>query len=528
MMALVEEVGELVGADGWRLVVEHAPDGILLTAPDGRVLAANPAACELLGRTEREICEEGRNGLVVANEALARMLTERAQTGKTAGILTMRRKDGATFLAEAASTVFESGRGEHWTSLSFRDVTEAERGRRMLEILADAGRVLARSLDLDETLKSVTDLVVPKLADVCTVDLVEPDGIRRAAVAHRDPTRAGDIARDHRRVVKPNATNGVDYVVRTGEPSCIFELTDDWLKRATLDDAHYRQARSLGVRSFVTVPLVVETKVIGALTLMSDGGVPNFGEADLSLAQALGALAATAIDNAHRHREAIEARRLRDEVLGTVAHDLRGPLNAIQLTAAVLARRSPGEELDTIRRAVRRADILIQDLLVAAKAESGTIPLELHDEDVQTILDEVEVLHRPLAAQKSLQLAVALEGETRAIRCDRHRVVQMLSNLVSNAIKFTPEQGSVTLRCRVEPERIVLSVVDTGAGIRPEDLPFVFDRFWQGAHSRRVGAGLGLAISQGIARAHGGDIRVESVLQRGTTFTVVLPIVKAG
>jgi PAS domain S-box-containing protein len=525
-MGLVEHLDALEGEDYFRLVVEHAPDGILITAPDGRLLAANPAACALLGRTEEEVLAAGRAGVVVEDAAFESLLAERERRGAAHGILTLRRRDGSTFLADTASTVFLTKRNEAWTSLRFRDVTETERARRALEILAEAGRSLGRSLDLDETLRSLTDLVVPRIADVCTVDLEEADGIRRAAVAHRDPSRVPDFEDVRRRTINPTATNGVDYVLRTGRPSCVFELTDEWLRIATVGRTHFEQARALGITSFVSVPLLLQSRVIGALTIMSDGRVPSFGGSDVSLAAAIAAVAASAIDNAHRHADAIEARRLRDEVLSIVAHDLRGPLNAIQLTTEVLRRTSGGahaRELETIRRAIRRADMLIEDLLVAAKAEGGAIPIERHDEDARSLLEEVAVLHRPLAREKKLHFEVVIESEPGRVSCDRHRIVQMLSNLVGNAIKFTAEGGSVTLRSQSEAARFVVSVTDTGAGIPRQELPFVFDRFWQGARAHRVGAGLGLAISQGIARAHGGIITVESEVQRGTTFTVVLP-----
>lgn len=144
-----------------RVVIEHAPDGILLTAPDGRIFTANPAACALLGRTEEELRAVGRAGVVLVDDAARRFLEERQRTGSARGVLTMLRKDGTTLLAHLASTVFQGESGETLTSLTFRDVTESERARRALEILADAGRVLATSLDLDETLKHLTDLVVP-------------------------------------------------------------------------------------------------------------------------------------------------------------------------------------------------------------------------------------------------------------------------------------------------------------------------------------------------------------------------------
>jgi signal transduction histidine kinase len=326
-----------------------------------------------------------------------------------------------------------------------------------------------------------------------------------------------------RRAVREDAEGGGDYVLRTGKPSCVFELTDAWLANATQDQRHFEAARALGVRSFVSVPLVAGGVTIGALAVMSDGGVPTFTDADLHLVQALGERAATAIDHAHRHADVVAARRLRDEVLAVVAHDLRGPLNVIQIAATLLQRTTPCQETEMIGRAVRRADTLIQDLLLAAKADAGGLSLDRRRTSIASVLEEVRELHAPLAAAKDLSLVVAIDGELPYAEIDRHRVVQMLSNLVTNAIKFTPAGGKVEVRGHAAGDSIVFTVADTGRGISAEELPHVFDRFWQAAHSRDVGAGLGLAISRGIAEAHGGAISVTSELGRSTSFTIVLP-----
>ena len=506
----------------WRLLFEHALDGVLLTAPDGSVLAANPAACAMLGRTERDVCEAGRAGLVVVDDAALRFLDQREREGHARGILTLRRKDGSTFLADLSSAIFTTSGGALRTSMMFRDVTESERARRALEILADAG-ALASSLDESTTLRNLTDLVVPKLADVCVVDLVTPVGVARVAAAHRDPSRIAEFLQVRRRTMARHATAGVDYVLRTGEPSCVFELTDAWLQANTADATHFEAARKLGVRSFVAVPLVAGGRTLGALTVMSDGGVPPFGKADLSLVRALGVRAASAIDNAHKHAESIEARRLRDEVLGVVAHDLRSPLNTIQLAATLLARGGSSPELAMIQRAVQRADVLIHDLLLAAKAEGGSIPLVRRAENLASILEEVDAIHRTLAESKPLELVMTAEGAPTAV-VDRHRIVQMLSNLTANAIKFSPPGGRVEVRARADAERVVFTVSDTGIGIAADDIPHIFDRYWQGRHSQNLGAGLGLSICRGIVESHGGQISVESIVGRGTTFTIVLPV----
>ena len=192
----------------WRSLFVHALDGILLTAPDGRIFAANPAACTMLGRTEGEVCAAGRADTVIVDDAAKQFVVDRQRDGHARGILRMRRKDGTTFLADVSSAVFATVSGETRTSMMFRDVTESERARRGLEILADAGRVLASSLDTHTTLANLTTLVVPKLADVCTVDLLTSDGVAREAVAHRDPSRVADFRHVRRRAMRPDATIG--------------------------------------------------------------------------------------------------------------------------------------------------------------------------------------------------------------------------------------------------------------------------------------------------------------------------------
>jgi len=510
-------------ASKWRALFEHASDGMMLTIPDGRILAANDAACAMLGWSERELRELGRAGLVVVDENAQRFLAERQRSGRARGILTLRRKGGTTIHVDVASSVFTVSDGATRTSMLLRDVTDAERARHALEILADAGRVLVSSLDEHTTLENLTSLVVPRVADVCTIDLVTPHGVTRAAAAHRDPSRLPEFRMIRRREMRADATAGVDFVLRTGEPSVVLELTDEWLRSATLDPAHFEASRKLGIRSFVAVPLVREGRVLGALTVMSEGGVPNFSEADVSLVRALGERAAAALDNARKHAEVLEARRLRDEVLGVVAHDLRTPLNAIHLAASLLARHAPSAETETIKRAVSRANVLIHDLLLAAKTDAGSLPLEKERARLQDLFAEVDDLHRRLADSKSLAFVVAVDGPLPALDVDPHRVVQMLSNLVGNAIKFTPSGGRVEMRARADGGRVVLVVSDTGPGISREALPHVFDRFWQGAHSHDIGAGLGLSISRAIAQSHGGDLAVESAPGQGTRFTITLP-----
>ncbi|MBI4951836.1 MAG: PAS domain-containing sensor histidine kinase [Myxococcales bacterium] len=508
----------------WRAFFEHSLDAALLTAPDGRILAANPAACRLLGRTERDLCQDGRAGVVVRDELLGPLLEQRRRCGAARGELHLRRADGTVFRAEVSSAVFRFPGGEEVTSMSIADLTERQRATRQLEALAEAGRVLNESLDIGETLQRLTALLVPALADVCIVDLLEAGEVRRVAVAHRDAARVEAVRRVRRMTMRqPGA--GVDRVLRTGQPELVSVVTDDYLRAAAHDAEHFAAAQALGITSLVIVPLGAHGRILGALTLASTGGVASYDEAAMRLAQALGDRAAAALDNAHQHEAALAATRLRDEVLSVVSHDLGSAISAIRLCAKALALRGPVPEVDAIERAARHAAHLIRDLLLAAEMDVAPVPLARQREDVRAICDEVTALHGPGAAAKSIELAVRVDKGLPSVEVDRHRMVQMLDNLVGNAIKFT-ERGRVELRARVDAGMLVIEVADSGVGIGPDELPHVFDRFWQSARARRAGAGLGLAIARGVAVGHGGDITVRSTLGRGTTFVVTLPLTR--
>lgn len=476
----------------WCSIYGHALDAAVLATPGGDILAANPRACSLLGRSEAGLRAAGHGGVLVLDEAAKRFLHERARGGGACGVITLRRGDGSHLVAEARSTTFDVDGRAPLVTLSLCDVTHRERARKALEVLGECCRVLAAPLEPTATLEALTRLVVPGLADACVVDLLVDGTVQRAAVAHRDPSRVPAL-----REVPPDA---------------------DLLQ----------SARGLGIRSLISTPLVARGRTLGALSLMSEGGVPRFGEADVPFVCALAERTALALDNARQYADAVAARRLRDDVLNAVSHDLRGPLNAISLQAQVLQRRAPSPELDAIRVAVRRADRLIEDLLLAAKSEGGTLPLSREREEVSSMIEDAVQIYQPLADAKRVTLRTELAAGLGAVSADRHRMSQLLGNLLANAIKFTPEHGHIEVRARARAATVEVSIADSGPGIAPDELPRIFDRFWQGAHGSGAGAGLGLSIALGIARAHGGSLTASSCLGHGATFTVSLPRLDSG
>ena len=229
-----------------------------------------------------------------------------------------------------------------------------------------------------------------------------------------------------------------------------------------------------------------------------------------------------------------QAIQARDDMMGIVSHDLRNPANAVKMLARSIlegAERAQlkddvSERIQVIKQAAEQMDTLIQDLLDMTRLEAGRLVVAPREVEVAALVERSVESLRPLAEAGSVALSVELPPALPTIQADPDRVAQLLSNVVGNAIKFTPAGGSVTVRARVFHGELEFTVADTGEGIRPEQISHVFDRFYQATHGGRAsrhGAGLGLPIARGIVEAHGGRIWIESTPGRGTTVRFTLP-----
>lgn len=223
------------------------------------------------------------------------------------------------------------------------------------------------------------------------------------------------------------------------------------------------------------------------------------------------------------------ALQTRDEVLGIVAHDLRNPLHSIGIQAALLRRRGPEPErrsqkpADTIQRAVARMNRLIQDLLDVSRMEAGRLSIaHARVSPARAVLDVVET-QKHVAEALALALKLEVADDLPDVWADRHRLQQVLENLVSNSMKFTQRGGAITIGAAPRDGEVLFWVADTGIGLGPDEVSHVFDAFWQARKDARRGAGLGLAIVKGLVEAHGGRIWVESRPGTGSTFSFTIP-----
>jgi PAS domain S-box-containing protein len=449
-----------------------------------------------------------------------------------------RRITGEEFPAEASISKLQID-GHLLYTVVLRDVSDRRRMEERQRFLAEASAALATSLDVQTTLDAIVRLTVPAIAEACVLELWSPDGDEDASTIGAAAGSPEQRERLRRRYLTGRCEPGAGVVTavrRTGRA-----------KRITLAEVQPPEGgleltqiiRDLGFQAALVMPVKARGSVLGALTLLS--AQHDFDEFDSELAGEFARRAALALDNARLYEASRRASRARDEVLSVVSHDLRNPLSGITMCASVLLDPEPAPPdsvramAEVIRESAQWMGRIIQDLLDVSRIESGRLPLERAPVEVSSVLQAIEDLMRLQVESAGLQLVVDPVGGLPVLDADRERVLQVLLNLLGNAVKFTPDGGRISVDASLadgpstrddgdEVRSFVrFRVRDTGVGISEAHLPHVFDRFWQVHVTGRAGAGLGLAIAKGIVEAHGGAIWAESTLGEGTTFAFTIP-----
>ena len=416
----------------------------------------------------------------------------------------------------------------------------ARADQRRQRLLAEAGARMNASLDFSETLATLLRLAVPELATLAAVELFGHGATQdaRQLLAHADPE-----VEAHLRALPRLPALAADHPIAAALPGRRARLVHGHrqvIEGLALGPAHREALEGLGLRSAILVPLAARDQALGLLVFASSG--QRYTGEDLALAEELGRRAALSLDNArlfeaaqHERARAEDANRAKDEFLAMVSLELRTPLNAIlgwiqMLQLGALPSEKRDRALTIVERNAQNQLALIEDLLDVSRIISGKLRLAVQEVDPAKIVESALDAIRPAAEAKDIRLAPSIAA-TGSIPVDPDRLLQVASNLLTNAVKFTEPGGRVEVRLGREERAVVLSVCDTGRGISADLLPHVFERFWQadGGQARAQGGlGLGLAIVRHIVELHGGTIEAFSEGEgRGARFTVRLPVAQA-
>lgn len=420
-------------------------------------------------------------------------------------------------------------------AIATAELYEEQRRRRLVsEFLAEAGARLASTLDIRETLASVAQLVVPRIADWCAVDLVTESGdVERLAVAHDDAARVEEALEIDRRWSSRPDTGNTRWVIRENQPMVVHRITDDMLRRAAGHHPERLAAiRALDLMSYMCVPVPGRERVAGAITFATSIGGREFTDDDLRFAQDLASRIGIAVENARAYEEVQRANRVKDDFLATLSHELRTPLNAIlgyvhMLRSGVVPDGREEHAMRVIERNATALAQIVADVLEVSRIAAGKLRLTLRPVDIARVVHESVETVAPAADEKQIMLDVTATPEPLVVRGDADRLQQAVWNLLSNAIKFTPGGGTVRVALAREQGVVRISVRDSGVGIAAHFLPHIFEPFHQadsGPSREFGGLGLGLAIVRRIVELHGGSIEAESDGEgRGSEFRITLP-----
>ncbi len=509
-------------------IARISSDAVVCVDAEQRIVFFNHGAEEIFGWTAGEVV--GRE-LAVLLPPSARALhaehvsvfaraPERARLMGQRSSISGLRKNGEEFPAEASIAKVEHD-GALFMAVALRDTSERARVEREQQFLARAGVVLGSSLDVEETCRDVARLAVGGLAAWSAVYLLDPDtgGLRLVAREHAQSGRDALLDALARNVAPAAATElglgpGGTARLLDGVPSALLRGA-----HADLDGG--------AQLSVIVAPLLARDSVAGALVAGGAEGVSFDGDSVFA-AQELASRAATAIDNARLYEAARRAVLGRDEIMSIVSHDVGTAISAILVSGKALEKRlgdgPEGPLVANMRNAARQVSRLVSDLLDAERLERGSLSVRPEPVAVSEVVRRAREIVDPAAMERGVEITIDADADS--IQADADRVVQILCNVLGNAVKYSPEGGRVRLSVghdSATPGHTRFSVSDEGPGIKPEDLPRLFEPFWRGSGDRSIGAGLGLAIARGLVRAHGSEIEVDSTPGKGATVRFTLP-----
>lgn len=518
-------------------ILAIAADAIITVDSSFRIVHFNSGAEETFGRTAAESIGRHLGVLLPPRfrgshdtnmELFARSPDTSRRMAERREIFGMR-SNGTEFPAEASISKLVDPDGILYTVV-LRDITRQKAAEADERFLAVASREFSRSLSVADTLQEIVDLPIPRLGDCCVLDIETSRKEFRRIVSTRQHTDlTAPLAELAAHSLTADSPSPVIDVMRRNRPLVASMVNEEWLE-ANADPETIEAFRGMGDHAQLILPLHVGGSAIGALTILRTGGRTFDDDAQTLAAKYMQSATAT-LANAQLYENARAANLARDNVLGVVSHDLRNPINAIAMCAkalngnSVLDTDARAEIVRTIEESAAWMNRLIADLLDAASIERGQLALQRHPVEATQPVVQALKMFAIVAQEQNIALEGVLMENAPVVNVDAARIVQVLSNLLRNALNFTPAGGRVNVTLAMRGDSVLYSVQDSGPGISSENMPRVFERYWQSSQTGRTrGSGLGLSIAQGIVEAHGGKIWAESHPPDGARFCFTVPV----
>ncbi len=524
------------GERRFRALIEYSADVIMLANNEGVVTYVSSSITTSLGYTPAEFIGLSFLTLVHPDDisALQEISYELHQhAGKSLSAeYRLRHKDGSWGWFEGTGTNLLHDPDVRAIIGNFRDITVRKVAEERLQLLNAVSILLVSSFDHEITLQEIARLLIPSQADYCRIALVDnQQQIKEITVNHVDPEKNKLVQALYEQYKdRASSTHGLQKLLATGQAELISVVSED--VRATTRDnpTLFALVGTLSLRSYMGVPLIARGKTIGAITFSSIQPHRHYSDDDLQFAQEVARRIALALDNVYLYREAQNAIRLRDEFIATASHELRTPITSLKMYTQVLQRRFARQGEEDLTRSLTKMDaqiakltLLIEDLLDVSKLELGKVEFRHESFDLNEVVAETVEHVQAISTRHSIRV----EGEViLPLWGDKERIGQVLTNLLMNAIKYSPEADSVIVRVAQEQETAVVSVQDFGIGIAKEHQQHLFDRFYRVNDPEErtyPGLGIGLHIAHEIIKRHGGTARVVSEKGKGSVFCFTLP-----
>jgi signal transduction histidine kinase/ActR/RegA family two-component response regulator len=414
-----------------------------------------------------------------------------------------------------------------------REITEHRQAEESLRFLNRTSSRLAALTDRASALQQASRLMVPFFADWCVIHRISEEGaIQSEAHAHRDADQERLLKEllDRKRLDWSSAAVSVQ-AMHTGKTQLVAEMPETLLNRVAQDSEQLAMIRALEPRSIICVPLRIRERTVGAISFVTSKSGRRYTSTDVALAEDLAQRIATAIDNSELLASVRAADRQKDEFLAMLAHELRNPLAAINYANSLMQLGTPdsrAEFVEMVSRQVRNLARLIDDLLDMSRISRDKVQLQKEHVDAGTLVRRVAAATQPLFEDRRHELVLEIEPQLMPIVADPVRVEQTIVNLLTNAAKYTPRGGRVSVSAYPTNGEAVIKIKDTGIGIPPDVLPRVFDLFAQADRSldrSEGGLGIGLTVARKLAEMHGGTVTGASEgIGKGAEFTLRLPL----